>query len=95
MSGSGGRACGPDAVVGASLAEREVDVPDRQVDVAAARSSVSSTYDASGIDGEAELLGERRGHDDQRQAVAGARGKGLRRVARLAVSYSSFSSPLR
>ena len=34
------------------------------------------------LDVEAELLGERRGHDDQRQAVAGTRGKGLRRVAR-------------
>ena len=56
-------------LVGASLAEDDVDVPDRQVDVAAARERLLGVH-LLVFDVEAEFLGERRGHDDQRQAVA-------------------------
>lgn len=58
-----------DALVGLVRGERQVDVPDRHVDVPVAPDGVVDDH-LLVAHAEAELLGERRGHDDERQAVA-------------------------
>ena len=68
-----------EADVGDLPREDQIDVPDGEIEVAAAAPRVVHVHGLI-ADPEPELLGERRGHDDERQAVAGARRERLRRI---------------
>jgi hypothetical protein len=66
--------------VAASIAQDQIDVPNEEFDVAASAQRFIGD-DALELDRQSQLLGQRPGHDDERQAVAAARSERLRGVA--------------